>query len=71
MDRKACLVLSPHYHSIRSGYFALLVRTAREEGIRGLARGLPVRILFYVPGSALTFAGYELAKQCARKEPGE
>eukprot|EP00050_Salpingoeca_kvevrii_P017442 m.65159 g.65159 ORF g.65159 m.65159 type:complete len:355 (-) comp7556_c0_seq3:308-1372(-) len=49
----------------KHGYWHLMRYTARTEGVRGLLRGLTPRLLYAVPVSAVTFAGYELVKKYA------
>eukprot|EP00045_Choanoeca_perplexa_P003003 m.28184 g.28184 ORF g.28184 m.28184 type:complete len:340 (+) comp11812_c0_seq1:99-1118(+) len=54
---------------LRKGFWYILYWTTRQEGLSGLYRGFQPRLWFAVIGSAMTFAGYEAAKQLALKEP--
>lgn len=40
--------------------------TLQHEGIRGMFRGIGARMAISGPMSAITFAGYELAKRLSR-----
>jgi solute carrier family 25, member 44 len=55
----------PKYHSTVQG-LRLIVR---EEGLRGLTRGMSARILTMAPYSALTFGIYEVIKLMSLSEP--
>ncbi|EGD82953.1 hypothetical protein PTSG_03588 [Salpingoeca rosetta] len=50
---------------IRRGFVSLLLWTIRSEGVAAVMKGLGPRLWFSVPGSAITFAGYEWAKSLA------
>ena len=58
--------LLPSVHCSR-GFFYVLSWTAKREGWAGLFRGFLPRLLVAVPGSAFTFATYEIAKRMAMK----
>eukprot|EP00043_Microstomoeca_roanoka_P005015 m.53126 g.53126 ORF g.53126 m.53126 type:complete len:427 (+) comp12765_c0_seq1:226-1506(+) len=56
---------------LRRGFFSLIAWTAKHEGLAALMKGIVPRLWFSVPGSAVTFAGYEWAKLLARRTDGE
>ena len=62
--------LSFLFLSTRRGYFYIILWTAQQEGIRGLFRGLWMRLLVTVPGSAVTFASYEIVKRLSMRTGG-
>lgn len=47
----------------RTGILKVLANTYKNEGVRGLYRGLPVSVLGSVPGCVLYFGAYEFAKK--------
>eukprot|EP00051_Salpingoeca_urceolata_P011250 m.139095 g.139095 ORF g.139095 m.139095 type:complete len:310 (-) comp17050_c0_seq1:226-1155(-) len=57
-----------HNKIIRKGYWHVFWNVCKTEGVRGMCRGLPPRLFVAVPGSAVTFAVYEIAKRLSCQE---
>ena len=51
-----------------AGHWNTLRSIVRHEGLRSLWKGCLPSLVINVPGSALTFAGYELAKRFSLKD---
>ena len=49
--------------TLQQGYLHLLRKIAVEEGLRGWYKGLKPRLYIKIPGSAITFLGYEWLKE--------
>lgn len=47
---------------LRKGFFHILSQIYKNEGMSGLFKGVKLRLVFRVPGSALTIFGYEYIK---------
>lgn len=48
---------------LRAGFLNLLLEVYRNEGIRGLFKGIRPRLLIRVPVSSIAFVGYEYLKE--------
>ncbi|XXQ31938.1 Mitochondrial carrier protein [Plasmodiophora brassicae] len=50
-----------------AGFWTVLYRIVFREGLPGMTKGIGPRMLMQVPGSALTFASYEIVKKLSIK----
>ena len=51
----------------RIGFKKILSDLVIQEGVLGVCKGLKLKMLFRVPGAAITMWGYEYIKDCSRK----
>jgi hypothetical protein len=67
VQSKKITINNNNINTIYSNSFDAIKKIFKQEGIKAFVRGIPVRILWIAPGSAITMAVYEKVKLILKK----